>query len=62
MKISVKEYTMKKVILGAVFAAMVITTFSGCGEDRNDGFKERKQDYKKPDINRPGDTKRYENF
>lgn len=53
---------MKKVILGAVFSAMVITTFSGCDKDRNDGYKERKQDYKKPDINRPGDTKRYENF
>lgn len=52
---------MKKVILGAVFAAMVITIFSGC-EDRNDVYKERKQDYKKPDINRPGDTTRYENF
>lgn len=52
---------MKKVILSAVFTAMVVTTFSGC-EDRNDGYKERKQDQAKPDITRPGDTKRYENF
>lgn len=51
---------MKKVILSAVLAAMVITV-SGC-EDRNGGYKERKHDYDKPDINRPGDTKRYENF
>lgn len=51
---------MKKVILSAVLAAMVLS-FTGCGDDNN-GYKERKQDYKKPDINRPGNPQRFEKF
>lgn len=52
---------MKKVILSAVLAAMVLS-FAGCGEDRNDGYKERKQTQGKPDIDRPGNMKRYETW
>lgn len=52
---------MKKVILTGILAAMVLS-FAGCGEDRNDGYQERKQDYKKPDINRPGNPQRFEKF
>ena len=48
---------MKKVILSAVLAAMVLS-ISGC----QDSYKERKQDYKKPDINRPGNPQRFEKF
>jgi hypothetical protein len=50
---------MKKVILSAVFAAMILS-ISGC-QDRQD-YQERKQDYKKPDINRPGNPQRFEKF
>lgn len=52
---------MKKVILSAVLAAMVLS-FAGCGEDRNGGYQERKQTQSEPDIDRPGNTKRYENW
>lgn len=51
---------MKKVILSAIVAAMVLN-FAGC-EESNDGYKERNQTQSEPDIDRPGDTKRYENF
>lgn len=51
---------MKKVILSAVLAAMVLG-FIGCGEDRG-GYQERKQTQGEPDIDRPGNTKRYENW
>lgn len=47
---------MKKVILSAVFAAIILS-ISGCQD-----YQERKQDYKKPDINRPGNPQRFEKF
>jgi predicted small lipoprotein YifL len=52
---------MKKVILSVVFAAMVLS-ISGCQDKDEGGYKERKQTETMPDINRPGNTKRYEHF
>lgn len=52
---------MKKVILTGILVAMVLG-LTGCGEDHKDGLKERKQTQGKPDIDRPGNTKRYENW
>lgn len=52
---------MKKVILSAVLAAMVLS-FVGCSEDRSSGYQERKQTQGKPDIDRPGNMKRYETW
>lgn len=52
---------MKQVVFSAVLAAMIFS-FTGCGEDRNGGYQERKQTQSEPDIDRPGNTKRYENW
>ena len=52
---------MKKIILSAVLAAMVLS-FTGCGEEAKATDQKVRSESNMPDLNRVADPSKYEKF